>query len=249
MQPNEYNYYLDFAINQAKQPIKKVIIGLDFFGALTYTPFIAKDPTIILNKITQAFYKYKLLLSMDTLDYSFQNIKYFYKKNPDTYTYAYIKRPPNKHRIDLEKYNQSLNNDIKIYARDRYSQKYDNHYKNTILTLIKTHPTIKFIVFTTPVSEKHFQSIIDYGLYSDYERWIKESVDIFENLHNFMYINKLTHNANLYFFDSNHMYNSSYKCIAQELLKKPSICPNSDILINRENLNQKLIELRDSNLR
>ena len=80
MQPNEYNHYLNFAINEAKQPIKRVIIGLDFFGALTYSPLISKDPQAIISPITKPLYRYKLLLSLDSLDYSFKNIKYYFQK-------------------------------------------------------------------------------------------------------------------------------------------------------------------------
>ena len=69
----EGNEYLDFAILEAKQPIKKVIIGLDFFGSLTYTPIVAKEPHLILDKTLEPFYRYKLLFSLDTLIFSMHN--------------------------------------------------------------------------------------------------------------------------------------------------------------------------------
>lgn len=248
MQPREYATYLDFAINKAKQPIKTVIIGLDFFGALEYEPFISKEPQLILEKITEPLYRYKLLLSIDTINYTKSNIKNYIKKADIRYTYNYIKTTPPKSNITPEQYDKKIQNDLEIYSRDRYKHKYDENYKKYITELVASHKDINFIVFTTPVSKQHFETMISHNLYDEYERWLKESVDIFGVVHNFMYLNDLTKNANIYFMDSNHGYGETYECLANELLNKSSLCPRIEQTLDKTNLTEQLQTLREVNL-
>ncbi len=248
MKPNEYNEYLNFAINEAKQPIKRVIIGLDFFGALTYTSLISKEPKLILDEITQPFYRYKLLLSIDTLSYSNLNIQDYFKKPYAKYKYNNIKTSPPKTDTNLENYEKRIQGNIETYIRERYSKKYDENYKKEILNLITSHPDIEFIVFTTPVSSQHFNALLSQNLYQEYERWLKESVEVFGKIHHFMYKNDITKNANLYFQDSNHGYDTTYECLTNEMLQKDSECPKIDMILNAENIEEKLNLLQKSNL-
>lgn len=248
MKPNEYIAYLDFAIKQAKQPIKRVVIGLDFFGALSYSAKISENPELILNPISTDFYKYKLLLSKDSLDYSFKNIKYSFKKHAATYNYNYFKASKEKNSLSPQEYTDAIVNDIDIYNKDRYSQDYDIHYKNIISNLIASYPNIKFIIFTTPVSSLHFKAIVSNNLYSCYERWLQENVAVFKELHHFMYQSKLTQNSYKYFQDSNHGYNSTYDCLTKEILNQNTSCPKSDIVLNEKNIISKLKQLKALNI-
>ncbi|MDD3477093.1 MAG: hypothetical protein PHI38_09520 [Sulfurimonas sp.] len=246
MQPREYKAYLDFAITEAKQPITSVIIGLDFFGALEYEPFIAKESKVILEKITSPFYKYKLLFSLDTLKQSLSNIKNTSKKRNTTYKYSYVKRQ-NFNDINITKYNSNIQKDIQDYLRDRYKHKYDENYFSYISELIKSYPEIKFIFFTTPVSEEHFKVILSKDLYQDYERWLRESVQVASEINHFMYKSELAAKANIYFSDSNHAYPKTYKCLTNELFNKESDCPRTNIIINQTNLEEKLELLKSLN--
>ncbi len=240
MQPNEYNDYLNFAINEAKQPIKRVIIGLDFFGALTYSPLIAKEPNLILNEITKPFYRYKLLLSIDTLSYTNLNIQNYFKKPYGKYTYNNIKTAHPKSGSDLENYENRIKGNLETYIRDRYCKTYNEDYKRDMLSLTTSHPNIEFIVFTTPVSSQHFNTLLSQNLYSTYERWIKDSVEVFGKINHFMYLSDLTRNANLYFQDSNHGYDTTEECITNEILKKESKCPKTNMLLTKQNIDEKL---------
>lgn len=246
MQPREYKAYLDFAIKEAKQPIKNVIIGLDFFGALEYEPFIAKESKAILEKISSPLYQYKLLFSFDTLKHSFANIKNTYTKQNTTYSYKYIKRL-NFEDTDITQYNSKIQEDIRSYIKDRYKHNYDENYSSYISELIKSYPEIKFTFFTTPVSEKHFNAIVSKDLYLNYERWLIESVQALGELNHFMYKSELAANANIYFADSNHAYPKTYECLTNELLNRKSNCPPSNMVLNQSNLEEKLYLLRSLN--
>lgn len=248
MQPNEYEEYLRFAIEDANQPIKTVIIGLDFFGVLEYAPFISKNPQAILEPILEPFYKYKLLISIDTLDYSLKNITYTLKKPYGKYTYDNVKSTPIYNiKTTKDSYKKRIENDLKTYVKDRYYTDYDVNYKNYLSHLKTSFPKINFIVFTTPVSEQHFKTLISQDLYNDYERWLQESVDVFGQLHHFMFINVITQNAYLYFKDSNHCYTSTYECLGDEILGNPSKCPTIDMILTEENLYEKINLLKSLN--
>ena len=246
MKPNEYNEYLNFALLEAKQPIKKVIIGLDFFGSLTYTPIVAKEPRLILDKITEPFYKYKLLFSLDTLTFSMHNFKYTFKKLDGKYDYNYVKTPKIKSQDTLESFNKKVNSNALGYKR-RYSTEYDSNYIKIITKLVNSHPDIKFIVYTSPVSEVHFRIMQNQNLYEEYERWLQESVHVFKEINHYMYINDVTKNANLYFMDSHHGYATTYECITNDLLSKESNCPKINMVLTKRNIETNLDTLRKLN--
>jgi hypothetical protein len=248
MQPNEYGAYLDFAINKAKQPVKRVIIGLDFFGALTYAPMVSKQPDLILDEINKPFYRYKLLLSIDSLDYSFKNIKSSFTKPYGKYTYNNIKASFPNNNLSKIDYLKRIQGNLETYARDRYSHPYDGNYQNEISEFVEAYPDIEFIVFTTPVSSEHLDLLISKNLYKDYERWLKESVKVFGKINHFMYKNELTKSANIYFKDSNHAFNSTNECLTKEMLEQDSNCSKINMILTRENLDTKLSTLRELNL-
>lgn len=244
MQPSEYKPYLDFAINEAKQPIKRVIIGLDFFGGLEYASPVSSQSDSILSIISSPLYRYKLLLSRDALDYSIKNIKYYFTQPTQKYNSENIKISQRNINVTEEEYLKSIQGGLEGYVRDRYSYPYDMTYKETIQNLINSYPDIEFIVFTTPVSKVHFNTIQSSNLYTLYERWIEESVEVFTKVHHFMYLNELTSSPYLYFLDSNHGFNSTYDCLTLEILGKDSSCPKSNMTITKENVDDKLKALR-----
>jgi len=244
MQPSEYIHYLDFAINEAKQPIKKVIIGLDFFGSLKYASPVSSQYESILSVIPQPLYRYKLLLSRDVFEYSIKNIKYYFTKANAKYNRQNVKISKKTSNISHKEYIKRIQGGLKEYLTNRYSNTYDPYYKKTIENLVQKYNNIEFIVFTTPVSKEHFKLIKDQNLYFAYEQWIKDNVSIFKTIHHFMYVNKMTSNAHEYFLDSNHGFNSTYDCLSNEILNRTSSCPKTQMTITERNLQQHLRELR-----
>ena len=247
MQPSEYTHYLNFALNTAKQPIKRVIIGLDFFGALEYESPVSSQSESILSVITTPVYRYKLLLSIDALDYSMKNIKYYFTQAGAKYNDINVKSSIQNIDITKEQYSQNNRGSLEGYKRDRYSHSYDLSYKNTLKKLVKDYPNIEFIVFTTPVNREHFESIQSLSKYNMYERWLRESVEVFDKVNHFMYKNELTNNAHLYFQDSNHAYNTTYDCLTNEILGKDSSCPKTNMILSLENIDEKLNLLKTLN--
>ena len=247
MQPSEYTHYLDFAINEAKQPIKKVIIGLDFFGSLEYASPVSSQYESILGVIPEPLYRYKLLLSRDVFEYSIKNIKYYFSKANAKYNRANLKVLKKNPEITYELWLQSIQGGLTSYARDRYSHPYDETFKETLQKLLDTHPNIEFFVYTTPVSVEHFELITQNGLYENYERWLQESVAVFGEVHHFMYIHEVAKNPEKYFQDSNHGYNFTYDCMINEMLQKNSECPKTELLLKAETITEQLKTLKKLN--
>ena len=248
MTPIEYIHYIHFALTQAKQPIKTIYIGLDFFGGLDYKSKIAYEADSLLETIIQSFYRYKLLLSLDALDYSIKNIKYSLKHRMNRYTYDNIERtPPLNHNISKENFEKNVAVEVHEFE-ERYSKKYDENYKSIMQNLVQSFPQIKFIVFTTPVSIVQFKKLIEMHQYKNYERWLRESVEVFGKVHHFMYINHITREENIYFQDSHHTYMATSKCLAQEMLAQESACPKIDMVLTKDKINTQLKQLQEINL-
>lgn len=247
MVPMEYIHYIDFAITKAKQPVKTIYLGLDFFGGLGYKSKIAYKADSLLETITQSFYRYKLLLSLDALDYSIKNIKYSLRHRINRYTYDNVERtPPLNHSISKKNFEKNVAVEVGEFEQ-RYSRKYDENYKSIMQNLVKSFPHIKFIVFTTPVSIVQFKKLIEMHQYKNYERWLRENVEVFSKVHHFMYLNPITREENIYFQDSHHTYMATSKCLAQEMLNQKSSCPKIDIVLTKQNINAKLKELKKIN--
>ncbi|MEA2110935.1 MAG: hypothetical protein U9P71_02685 [Campylobacterota bacterium] len=245
LQPNEYKAYLDFAIHDAKQPIKRVILGLDFYGALEYKQRASRNPKTILAPLTKPYYKLKLLFSMDTIHYSIKNFIYSFVKPAAKYQHNNVKR--SKKRLSDEKYALRIARDIEIYNSQRYSKPFDENYSSYMNQMRDAYPEIEFVLFTTPVCTKHFKESMNQETYIKYERWLKETVNVFGKVHHFMYINALSDNARTYFQDSNHAFIETNECVSNQILQKPSQCPEVDMIITKENLEEKLQLLRTLN--
>ncbi len=247
MQPQEYIPYIDFAITQARQPIKRIIIGLDFFGALEYHPYISTQSSSLLEPIVNNFYRWKLLLSFKALDYSIKNINYYRKKRPGTYRRNNTKNFfPTNNRTE-QAYIKSNEKGLKNYQKHRYSTAYYENYKTILLTIKQNYPDIEFIVFTSPVSEEHFKLLINSGQYKNYERWLKESTKVFDKIHHFMYVNNFTKSSKDYFLDSNHPLLNTSKCMSLQIQSLPSKCKTVDLILTKDNIKDKLQILKNKN--
>jgi hypothetical protein len=243
MQPKEYKYFIKFAINSAKQPIKKVYIGLDFYGSLTYSKKKYNNTNIYFKNTESTLYKYKLLLSIDALNTSFHNLKRYFFKSNDTYNRNNIKRA-NK---DFKDTKNSEKFDISFMKRHKYADfKYDKTFIHYLKELKNSFPSIEFKIFTTPISKDLLNYVVQTKRYGYYENWLSDIVKVFGNVNNLMYLNEITI-QNKYFMDSNHAYPIYYKKVAKLLNNQNIINENISINITKDNIKQKLKLLRELN--
>lgn len=248
MRPQEYKTYIDFVIQDAKQPINTIIIGADFFGYLNYGAFMYNNAPLIVHTTKSPYYRWKIIFSFDALNNSFKNFRDYLDPNNHTDRYNRdnvknrIKFPINTAR------NKQIETDIKIYANEEYSSKPNPQFDSIMHTIKNNYHNKKFIIYTTPISEPLFKELIKKNHYKDYENWLRNLVKIYGEVHHFMYIHSISKNYLEYFADSNHAYPETNKLIAAKITNNPIKIPNDfGMLLTDKNIEEKLKELRKIN--
>ncbi len=239
MMPKEYEPYIDFAKKVKGGEFEYIILALDFFGTNKYENSNV-NPERIIKNTTSFLYRWKLLFSIDALRNSIANLRRFI-------TGKKYRRSYNRHNV--------ATTDIldpkfakKFIERRNYWEKkyaYDENYTNILKNLKKKNPHSKFIVFTTPVSAHMFRLMINEGRIKDYERWLRELVEIFGKVTNFMTENSITNDYAHNYLDSNHFYPRIGTLIAHKVLgrKDPNIPPDFGDVLTKENIDEYIKKL------
>ncbi len=246
MYPFEYKKYIDFAKKNSLSDFKYIIIGIDFYGS--NIPNMKKIqfylPEHYINNTLSFLYRYKMLILKDTLEKSLINIK----KSLTNYRQHGFSRDNIKYNpkvSEAERVKRYLTN-IKRHT-DEMSNKnyiYNKNYINILKHIKEDNPHTKFIIFTSPITADLLVSIITKGnRFKEYEKWLKETISVFGEVHHFMNINIVTKNLQNY-ADDDHYYPYIGTLIAHKLIEKKdnNIPKDFGILLNKQNINNFLIE-------
>ncbi len=240
MMPQEYKEYIEFAKKRKGGEFEYIILALDFFGTNKLQK--AENPKPIIENTTSPFYRYKLLFSIDALKNSAANIRRYitgkkYRRSYDRHNVATTDPlTPQQAKAIIER---------RKHWEERYA--YNENYKNILEDLKKSNPKSKFIVFTTPVSSHLFKLMINEGHLKEYERWLKELVEVFGKVTNFMTENSITKDYVHNFVDTNHFYPRIGKMIAHKVLgiPDPSIPKDFGDVLTKENINDYINTLNN----
>lgn len=246
MRPQEYLTYIDFVINDTKQPIRNIIIGTDFFGYLNYGLFKFTNAASIVNTSKTSLYRWKVLFSFDATNNSIKNIRdFYYQKDIDRYNRDNVKSSFPK-PTDLVKFRKQVLDGAKRYKQDEYSSTANVNFYSIMSTIKTKHNKKVFFIYTTPVSSPLFYQLIESGQYKNYENWLRSLVQIYGTVYHFMYINSVAKNYEKYFHDSNHAYTETNTLIAHKItnFSDNNIPSDFGMLLTRKNIESKLIELR-----
>jgi hypothetical protein len=244
MFPYEYEKYLDFAKEIKGKDFKYIIIGADFYGSNIPTKHQFKNPQFYINKTKSFFYRYKLLLSTDTLEQSkknYKNSKQFTERYYDRYNVKYqhkISETQRKIRYDI-----TIKKHLKTFTKKHYT--YNKEYKKILMRIKKNHENTKIIVFTSPITANLLVSILKQdNRISDFKKWLSEIIEVFGEVHHFMSINHITTNLNNY-PDDDHYYPYIGKIIAYKI-KTKSYSQKDDFgcLLNQKNLDDYIEKLK-----
>jgi len=248
MRPQEYITYIDFTINDAKQPIQRIIIGTDFFGYLDYGSFMFKNAPNIVKTTQSPYYRWKVLFSFDALENSFKNVRDYL--NPTKHTDRYD-RDNVKSRIKIIQYGSkkeqlfALQQDALAYARGEYSSQPNKNYYNIMKTIKNNYKNKEFIIYTTPVTEVLLQLLIEKGHYNNYENWLRTLVNIYGTVYHFMYINPMSKDYINNFADCNHAYPELNAIVAQKITTKCQSEPKDfGVILTSSNIEYELKKLR-----
>lgn len=214
----EYNSLIEVAKRKRGKEFERIIIGIDFFKSSIQESKVKKSLNQYTDTASEPFYRYKNLLSMDLLEYSWQNFKMskddavLEERNYNRNNVAGAKD------IDPEVMKKQTKDKIQKFRDQFYGDTYEYNpdYKAILAQLKKNNPNTEFIIFTTPISSPLFQAMAEEGRLPDYERWLTDITDVFGGVYNFMYPNSVTGNLENY-FDGHHFYPNVGKLIANRI--------------------------------
>ena len=222
MLPWEYEHWIDIATEIRGKPFERIIIGIDFFGtAAKYEESIRrfynhKKPRDYLRQSEEKFYRFKTLLLYDAFKHSMESIQRTFKPTISDYDRKNVRHC--NIIVPFETKKRYIQRDIKEYKghlTKNYS--YRNDWKEFFLNIKQKYPDTELILFTTPVSKPFFKRfIIDAGHLKDYERWLREAVEVNGKIYHFMDLNSVTTNLE-YFFDAHHMYAKGVRWVAHRI--------------------------------
>ena len=247
MFPYEYKGYIDYFKQKINKPLKYIIIGSDFFGTNTpnFKQIKFEQPSFYIENSNEYFYRYKSLFSIDTLKFSLTNVKNSFFGAEQYYDRRNIKYHTKVSENErLQRYTKNLVRHTNDLCGEKYV--WNNEFIKIHETIKKENKTSNFIIFTSPVTADLLVSIIKNAKrWQEYEKWLRELVNVFGEVHHFMTINSVTKNLDNYPDDDHY-----YPHVAKLLAHKISATVNSDIpkdfgiLVTKENIDQHLENLR-----
>lgn len=241
--PEDYSKYIEFAKKQNKKDFEYIIIGLDFFGS---NKNVEKNinPDDVFKNISSFGYKYKLLLSIDSLKVALENFKRSVLHNYGGRSYdreniAYTTKIDENKVIEVVE-----NTKVEEFIGNIKEYQFNDDLGKIFEQLKIENPNSKFIVFTTPTTKFYLDKLKELNLYEDYKKWLKTSVNSFDKVVHFMDYNSITTNYPKYFMDYHHIYPEYSELIINKIMNnKENIVEDFGKVLTKENLETYLGEL------
>lgn len=227
--PDVYADYLKFAKEKCGQDIKTVFLGLEFIKTNKNLKRNLSVQEEYLEPISKPLYRMKNLLSIDTAKFALKNIR-MERSNSLDWSYDRF-----NHHVNLQMDIKSLNQNImegrhsyqELYSKYEYDDKYISYLKN----LKDENPDVNFVVFTVPNSKPMYSLLLENDLYDDYVHWLRDIVDVFGGVHNFLWDNEFMNDPANY-HDGNHFTCEAGKQICDALVMGGS---SNDMYLTKDN--------------
>ncbi|MCP3761264.1 hypothetical protein NLX67_02520 [Domibacillus sp. A3M-37] len=250
MSIREYDTFLAFAEKQSTEPVQNVILGLDFFKSSVKE---SSKPYSLANyetKFEDPLYRFKNLLSLDTLDYSIQNARMSSQDDVSLERVYNRENVADAKGISKKERDQNTSQKIERFKKEFYgdSYVYNPRYKEFLTIFNERHPNVNKIVYTTPISMELFDALVETGHLSDYEQWLRDLVDLYGGIYNFMYPNDVTNDLSNY-FDGHHFYPETGDKIAERINAGPDAESSFGVYVTKENIERHLQEVRSAVLK
>jgi hypothetical protein len=215
----EFPTMIEYAEQANGKPFKTIVIGLDFFDTNLRLQGRPAPIDYYIEQINEPFYRSKNMLSLDTLKISIENIRHSYSGE------QYPERSYNRDNVvdvekrELEKTQKRVSEVLSKYENLDYE--YDGTYKQALEKVAAQNPDSTIIALTTPITAVRFQTELDSPVVrAGYERWLRESVDVFGSVYHFNDINSVTNDLSNY-FDTNHFYPHIGRLVAHRVIEYP----------------------------
>jgi hypothetical protein len=215
----EYDSFLAFAVRENGRPFDTVYIGVDFFKSSVKESSRKISINGYVETVDDPIYRFKKQLSLDLLDYSWDNFKHS-KQDSNVYVRNYNRfNVATALKVNKETTKAQTEGKIKkfreVFYGDTYT--YNKNYPKVLQRLVDQYPSTTFVVFTTPISEPLLQALVEEGRFADYERWLRDLVTVSGGVYNFMTVNDVTKNWEDNYFDGHHFYEHVGTLIAHRI--------------------------------
>lgn len=246
--PYELFDYIDYFKKVAGSP-GTIFLGLHFQNSNQQSKAEAETPEYYIKKALSPLYRFKILFTKDTLTYSWENLllkRNLRKQKTSVYYYDH------DNIATLFKANEAQRQDsIRVEVADlRKSYRNNYTYREDLAKLLtdtmQANPGTRFIPFTTPVSKPYFCAMVLEGKFPEYERWLKEMVEVFGQVWHFEYLNSITVDYDKNFSDSHHFYSSIGTMIAHRITGVADAAIPSDfgVLLTKSTIDEQLAKIR-----
>lgn len=246
MVPDEYDGYINYARKKNGRSFSTILIGVDFFGTNANYRKSFEIPEQYISASNSFLYRYKMLLTYDTLRYAEDNLNAGGSKVRGTYDRNNIRTPKTHSRGARD---SLARNQFIWYSTLGYgmSYRYDETLKDKLRKLKTDNSGSHFIVFTTPISQPLFCLMVKSNRLPDYERWLRDLVDVFGSFYNFMDLNTVTRDYLRTFSDCDHMNPAAGALLAHRLLGIPDTSLPADFgkLVTHDTIEETIASVRE----
>ncbi len=241
-------YYSFILYAQAKnEHIDRVILGVDFFKSSEQEAGTPKALDNYEKKVIQPLYRTKNLFSLPTFRYAVSN---FMLSKSDKITEDRLYNREGEafaRRLTEAETDEEMSVKIERFEDTFYGEHYVYYpgYKDIMAKIQDSLLEKEMIIFTTPISTELFKSLVATGLYDDYEVWLRDLVDVYGGVWNFMYPNSVT-NDKYNYYDGHHFYPEVGDLIADRLENGEGGATPEDfgVFVTDENIDQHFQEIR-----
>ena len=233
---DELEEYIDLFLRVNNSKPEVIFLGLDFYGTNLKMHKHARPPGYYIKTCSSPF-TLGTFLNLDTLKYSLRmacckKARFNYDRMTlDKLTGLFS-------REETEKLREG---DKVVFAQTFYGDyAYNPDYHRQLQSLKERYGQIRFVVFTTPETMELFQVLVAKERLGDYERWLRDIVDVFGSAYNLMLPTRITIDREI-FFDAHHLYPEKATPVIRLItgIDKPG---NNDVgyLVNRENIKEQM---------
>lgn len=254
--PMEYPTLMEVFYKAKGYYPRKIIVGLDFFGAsVTYADGGTDNlsiPSLKMFEENPFTYRLEMLASVELGRKSFNLIRKNMSIDEDGIGYGDIMYsaghmganayyPPVKDMALKRRMCRGIYYDFKkAYEFFEYSDKYQEY----ISSLIRPPVSAEVSPFITPEGTMTMRLIAETpGRLDDYERMLRESVEVFGGVWNFMYVNSVTSN-HIYWREPSHCLGQVNEWVLGRMSGTGNPPSDFGVYVTQENINEHINEVR-----
>ena len=246
----EYPYIIETFYQARGYYPTKIIIGIDFFSSASNYSDESSD-----NKMQEIYNDIKtdkalkrletvsnINLLKKSINLTIDNIKGNVPQNAGIkYTQGYMDArafylPINNMKTKTRAVKSNVNYYRGIYSRYQYN----NQYKSNIKSLTQLTPSTELTVFISPIGTPLLQLFTEIpDMMANYEKFLRETVDVFGGVWNFMYVNSVTQN-HIYWREPSHHLSIIDKWMTARIIGTDGCPDDFGIYITRENIDDHI---------